>query len=88
MKEFMAMRTVIKVCVSLAATGFFFLSVNAGAADGHPKAKDKKMYESVKTCQKECKSTRKNMSNEAYEDCMSKCWNDNQKDQVVPATKK
>lgn len=83
------MRTVIKVCVSLTATGLLFLSAYAGAADGRAKTMDdKKMYEAVKACQKGCKSTRKDMSNEAYEDCMSKCWKDNQKDQMVPQKQK
>ena len=80
------MRTVIKVCVSLVATGFLFLSAYAGAAEGSAKTNDKKMYELVKACQqKECKSKRKDISAEAYEDCMSKCWKDNQKDQVDPS---
>jgi len=88
MKEFMAMR-VIKACITLVATGLLFLSAYAGAADGRAKAMDdKKMYESVKACQKVCKSTRKDISNEAYEDCISKCWKDNQKDQKVPTTQK
>ena len=79
---------VIKVCITLAATGLLFLSTSAGAAEGYAKTNDKKMYESVKACQKVCKSTRKDISNEAYEDCMSKCWKDNQKDQIVPSTRK
>ena len=82
------MPTVIKICISLTVAGLFFLSVNAGAAEGYAKAKDKKMYEAVQACQKGCKSKRKGMSNEAYEDCMSKCWKDNQKDQMVPSTQK
>jgi hypothetical protein len=87
MKEFMAMR-VIKTCITLVATGLLFLSAYAGAAEGYAKTNDKKMYESVKACQKVCKSTRKDISNEAYEDCISKCWKDNQKDQKVPTTQK
>ncbi len=82
------MRTVIKTCISLMVTGLFFLSVGAGAAESHAKPKDKKMYEAVKACQAKCKSTRKNMSGEDYENCMSKCWNDNQKDPLVPSIKK
>lgn len=79
------MRTVINVFVSLVATGLFFLSTYAGAVESAAKASDKKMYESVKACQqKDCKSKRKDMSAEAYEDCMSKCWKDNQKDQTAP----
>lgn len=82
------MRTVIKVCVSVVATGLLFLSTYAGAAESNAKARDGRTYESLKTCQKECKSARKDMSNEAYEECMGKCWKEDQQKQIVPPVKK
>lgn len=78
------MRTMIKICFSMMASGFLLVSVQAGAADS---TKDKKISDDpVKKCQLECKS---NKDNEFYESCMLDCKKQGgNKGPVMPAPNK